>query len=42
MLATVLVKQLRVQGFLFDNFTDMIPEFRQDMSGWMADGQIKY
>jgi len=42
MLATVLVKQLRVQGFLFDNFTDMIPEFRSDMSGWMTDGQLKY
>jgi len=42
MLATVLVKQLRVQGFLFDNFLDMLPEFRSDMSGWMQSGDITY
>jgi len=42
MLATVLVKQLRVQGFLFDNFVEMIPEFRRDMSNWMTSGQVKY
>jgi len=42
MLATVLVKQLRVQGFLFNDFLDMTHEFRRDMSRWIANKEITY
>ncbi len=42
LLATVLVKQLRVEGFLFDDFRSDITDFRRDMSDWLASGTLQY
>lgn len=42
MLATVLVKKLTVQGFIFPDFLDMTEAFLSDMSGWIKSGDVKY
>jgi NADPH-dependent curcumin reductase CurA len=35
-------KSLRLEGFIVSNHYDMLPQFLDDMSKWMASGQIKY
>lgn len=40
--ATILVKQLTLQGFLFDGLADMTADFRRDMAGWLRSGAVRY
>lgn len=40
--SAILVKQLTLQGFLFDMLRDMEADFRRDMAGWIASGALKY
>ncbi|MCO6188414.1 NADP-dependent oxidoreductase [Rhizobium sp. L1K21] len=40
--ATILVKQLTLNGFIFDNLLDMTHAFRRDMVQWIASGEVKY
>lgn len=43
LLATFLVKRVKVQGFIiFDDYGDRYGEFTQQMSQWVKAGQIKY
>ena len=42
MLASILVKQLTVQGFIFNEFQDMTADFACDMSEWIKGGDIRY
>ncbi|MEM6681993.1 MAG: NADP-dependent oxidoreductase [Pseudomonadota bacterium] len=41
-LATVLVKRLTLQGFLFSDFADMTQAFQSDVSGWLKSGDMAY
>lgn len=42
LLRTLLTKRIRLQGFIiFDDYGHRYPEFAQDMSQWLANGQIK-
>jgi NADPH-dependent curcumin reductase CurA len=42
LLRQMLVKRLKVQGFIiFDHF-DRYAEFVRDMSGWLAQGKLQY
>lgn len=40
--SAILVKQLTLQGFLFDMLRDMDTDFRRDMAGWIASGALRY
>jgi len=40
--ATILVKQLTLRGFLYDELADMRAEFRREMAGWLRAGAVKY
>lgn len=42
LLATVLVKQLILRGFLFTEFADMADDFHRDMTSWMQSGALRY
>jgi len=43
LMRTILVKRLRVQGFIiFDDYGHRYDEFAKDMSQWVSKGQIKY
>ncbi|MBI1407834.1 MAG: zinc-binding dehydrogenase [Caulobacter sp.] len=35
-------KSLKLEGFIVSNSYDMLPAFLQDMSGWIASGQVKW
>jgi len=35
-------KQLRLEGFIVSSHTDMQGDFIKDMSGWIADGKVKW
>jgi NADPH-dependent curcumin reductase CurA len=41
-LAQIVGKALRIQGFIVSDHQDMRPAFLQDMSGWLASGEMKY
>lgn len=41
-LREVLVKRLRVQGFIVSDFNAQMNDFLHDMGGWIASGQVKY
>jgi NADPH-dependent curcumin reductase CurA len=40
--ALILRRSLKLQGFIVSNYRDRIPAFIGDMSGWLAEGKIKY
>ena len=43
LMGTILVKRLKVQGFIiFDDYGHRYDEFAKDMSQWLARGDIKY
>ena len=43
LMRTILVKRLKVQGFIiFDDYGHRYEEFSKDMSQWLSTGQIKY
>ncbi|MGI9169446.1 MAG: NADP-dependent oxidoreductase [Caulobacteraceae bacterium] len=35
-------KQLRLEGFIVSSHYDLMPTFVEDMSGWIADGKVKW
>ena len=41
-LRSVLVKRLRIQGFIVSDFAAQRDDFLRDMGGWVASGQVKY
>lgn len=40
-LARIVIKSLKVQGFIILNHYDLYPEFQEKMIGWLAEGRIK-
>jgi len=43
LMGTLLVKRIKMQGFIvFDDYGHRYPEFSQQMSTWLAAGEIKY
>lgn len=38
----ILRKSIKMQGFIVSNYRHRFPEFIGDMSGWLAQGKIKY
>jgi NADPH-dependent curcumin reductase CurA len=41
-LIMVVGKQLRLEGFIVSSHYDLLPTFINDMSGWIADGKVKW
>ncbi|MEO8927169.1 MAG: NADP-dependent oxidoreductase [Caulobacteraceae bacterium] len=41
-LIMVVGKQLRLEGFIVSSHYDLLPTFIKDMSGWIADGKVKW
>lgn len=39
---TILIKRLRVQGFIVIDFVDRFPEAAVQLAGWMMEGKIKH
>jgi NADPH-dependent curcumin reductase CurA len=42
LMATFLVRQIKVQGFIISSYYHRLPEFTSDMSQWLQAGRIKY
>lgn len=42
LMGQVLTKSLTLRGFIQTEFADQMPQFRDEMSAWIADGQVKY
>ncbi len=43
LLGQLLRKKILMQGFIiFDDFAPLYPEFAKEMSGWIANGKVKY
>ena len=42
LMATFLVKQIKLQGFIVSSFIDRAPAFIADVSQWMSEGRMKY
>jgi NADPH-dependent curcumin reductase CurA len=38
----ILTKSIKMQGFIVSDYTDRVPAFVGDVSGWLAQGKIKY
>ena len=38
----ILSRSLKMQGFIVSNYRDRIPAFITDMTGWLAEGKVKY
>jgi NADPH-dependent curcumin reductase CurA len=38
----ILVRRIRMQGFIVSDHRDRIPDFVRDVSTWLAEGKIKY
>ena len=38
----LLTRRIKMQGFIVSDHRDRIPDFVRDVSGWLADGKIKY
>ena len=38
----ILRRSLKMQGFIVSNYQNRIPDFVSDMTGWLAQGKIKY
>ena len=41
-LIMVVGKQLRLEGFIVSSHYDLLPTFIKDMSGWIAEGKVKW
>lgn len=39
---TVLAKRVMVRGFIQFDFAPLMPDFVREMSGWLADGSVRY
>lgn len=39
---SILVKRLTLRGFIVWDFSSQYPDFIRDMSGWLAEGRVKY
>jgi NADPH-dependent curcumin reductase len=42
LLSVVLRRRVKIQGFIVFDHYERMPEFREDMTGWLADGRVKY
>jgi NADPH-dependent curcumin reductase CurA len=42
LMTAVLVKRLRIQGFIVWDYNKQLPEFLRDMSAWIREGKVKY
>lgn len=42
LMGAVLTKSLTLRGFIQREFADQMPQFRREMSQWIADGKVKY
>ena len=42
MLALIIGKQIRMEGFIVSTYWDMMPAFAQDLAKWHASGQLKW
>ena len=42
LMRALLVKRVKLQGFIIFDHYDRMPAFVRDMSGWLAAGQVKY
>jgi hypothetical protein len=42
LLRQMLVKRLKVQGFIIFEHFGRQPDFLRDMSGWLREGKVKY
>jgi NADPH-dependent curcumin reductase CurA len=40
--AMILQKSIKMQGFIVGNYLHRAPDFIRDMSGWVAEGKVKY
>ena len=38
----ILTRRIKMQGFIVSDHTDRVPDFIRDVSGWLAQGKIKY
>jgi len=38
----ILQRSLKMQGFIVSNYQNRIPDFVSDMTGWLAQGKVKY
>ena len=38
----ILQRSVKMQGFIVSNYRSRIPDFIGDMTGWLAQGKIKY
>jgi len=38
----ILRRSLKMQGFIVSNYQNRIPDFVSDMTGWLAQGKVKY
>jgi NADPH-dependent curcumin reductase CurA len=38
----ILTRRLKMQGFIISDYPERIPDFVRDVSGWLAEGKIKY
>ena len=38
----ILVKRLRIQGFIVTDYAKQAPEFMRDASTWIREGKLKY
>jgi hypothetical protein len=41
-MALIIGKSLRLEGFIVSNHFDMIPAYLKELSGWIAEGKIKW
>jgi NADPH-dependent curcumin reductase len=42
LMRSILVKRLRIQGFIVTDFAKQTPEFLREVSGWIREGKLKY
>ncbi len=42
LMASVLTKRLRIQGFIVTDFAAQTKDFAREVSGWLAEGRVKY
>jgi NADPH-dependent curcumin reductase len=42
LMRAILVKRLRIQGFIVTDYAKQTPEFIRDVSTWIREGKLKY
>jgi NADPH-dependent curcumin reductase CurA len=42
MFRNLIMRRLRVQGFVILDYLDRYPQYQQQLAGWMLDGRLKY